>query len=111
VHEDVPDLVERARDSGMTITLTLPAGEVPALAHAVVQEGLTNAAKHAPGAAVEVVISPHRVAVRNGPPRGRPTATPGGLGLAALTERVRLAGGTLTANPSGDGYELVAKLP
>lgn len=111
VHEDVPDLVERARDSGMTITLTLPAGEVPALAHAVVQEGLTNAAKHAPGAAVEVEISPHRVGVRNGPPRSRPTATPGGLGLAALTERVRLAGGTLTAGPSGDGYELVAKLP
>lgn len=109
--EDVADLVARARDSGMAITLDLEAGPVPGLAHAVVQEGLTNAAKHAPGAAVTVSVAPHRVVVRNGPSRSRPTALSGGLGLAGLRERVRLAGGTLTAAPDGDGYRLTVDLP
>lgn len=107
--ENVADLVERARQSGMTITLDV-AGE-PALAHRVVQEGLTNAAKHAPGAPVTVNVSASRVTVRNGAPHGRSTAVTGGMGLAGLRERVRLAGGTLTAGPSGDGYELTVELP
>ncbi|TMR26441.1 hypothetical protein ETD85_42550 [Nonomuraea zeae] len=111
VDEDVTDLVRRAKDSGMPVTLEAAPGPVPALAHAVVQEGLTNAAKHAPGAAVAVSLSPHRVSVRNGPPRSRPTASPGGLGLAGLRERARLAGGTLTAGPVGDGYELAVTTP
>ncbi|MFG1707715.1 sensor histidine kinase [Nonomuraea sp. M3C6] len=111
VGEDVAELVRRAGDSGMSITLDLAPGPVPDLARAVVQEGLTNAAKHAPGAAVEVTVSPQRVAVRNGPPRSRPTALPGGLGLAGLRERVRLAGGTLTAGPADDGFELAVILP
>ncbi|NUO97976.1 MAG: hypothetical protein HOV96_19820 [Nonomuraea sp.] len=109
--EDLADLVGRARDSGMSITLDLSPGPVPGLAHAVVQEGLTNAAKHAPGAPVTVTVAPHRVVVRNGPARSRPTAVPGGLGLAGLRERVRLAGGTLTAGPDGDGFSLTVGLP
>ncbi|GAA3593134.1 hypothetical protein GCM10022419_090080 [Nonomuraea rosea] len=111
VDEDVTELVRRARDSGMPITLESAPGPVPALARAVVQEGLTNAAKHAPGAPVTVSLAPHRVAVRNGPPRSRPTASPGGLGLAGLRERVRLAGGTLTAGPAGNGFELAVTIP
>ncbi|WP_326629152.1 histidine kinase [Nonomuraea fuscirosea] len=112
VGEDVSELVRRAADSGMSITLHGSADpSASALAHAVVQEGLTNAAKHAPGAAVEVTLSPHRVRVRNGPPRSRPTARSGGLGLAGLRERVRLSGGTLTAGPYGDGFELTVTLP
>ncbi|MEV4076124.1 sensor histidine kinase [Nonomuraea fuscirosea] len=112
VGEDVSELVRRAADSGMSITLHGSTGpSASALAHAVVQEGLTNAAKHAPGAAVEVTLSPHRVRVRNGPPRSRPTARSGGLGLAGLRERVRLSGGTLTAGPYGDGFELTVTLP
>ncbi|MCK2221468.1 histidine kinase [Actinomadura sp. ATCC 31491] len=111
VDEDVAELVGRARDSGMAITLDLAAGPVPGLAHAVVQEGLTNAAKHAPGAAVRVTVEPHRVSVRNGPPRGRPAARRGGLGLTGLRERVRLAGGTLTAGPVDGGFELAVELP
>ncbi|MEO3889884.1 histidine kinase [Nonomuraea sp. B5E05] len=111
--EDVAELVHRARDSGMTVGLDLIHGPVPGLARAVVQEGITNAAKHAPGAAVQVEVSPERVTVRNGPPRSRPTAQPGGLGLAGLRERVRLAGGALTAGPMGEGggYELAVTLP
>jgi signal transduction histidine kinase len=111
VDEDVAELVRRARDSGMPITLDLAPGPVPGLAHAVVQEGLTNAAKHAPGAAVAVRVAPDRVTVRNNRPRARPTALPGGLGLAGLSERVRLAGGTLSAGPAGDGFELDVTIP
>ncbi|MGV9380566.1 sensor histidine kinase [Nonomuraea sp. NPDC003707] len=111
VNEDVTELVRRARDSGMPITLDLVPGPVPDLAHAVVQEGLTNAAKHAPGAPVGVRVSPERVTVRSGRPRARPLALPGGLGLAGLRERVRLAGGTLTAGPAGEGFELDVSIP
>ncbi|WP_327584744.1 histidine kinase [Nonomuraea sp. NBC_00507] len=111
VDEDVAELVRRARDSGMAITLDLDGEPVPGLARAVVQEGLTNAAKHAPGAAVRVTVAPHRVSVRNGPPRSRPSARPGGLGLAGLRERVRLVGGTLTAGPVAGGFELAVELP
>ncbi|WP_146616009.1 sensor histidine kinase [Nonomuraea aridisoli] len=111
VGEDVAELVRRARDSGMSITLDLSPGPVPDLARPVVQEALTNAAKHAPGAAVEVSISPHRIRVRNGPPRTRPTARPGGLGLAGLRERVRLAGGALSAASVADGFELDVTIP
>ncbi|WP_218156203.1 sensor histidine kinase [Nonomuraea wenchangensis] len=110
VNEDVTELVRRARDSGMAIDLDV-AEPAPALAGAVVQEGLTNAAKHAPGAAVRVSVGPGRVSVRNGPARGRPVARPGGMGLAGLAERARLAGGTLTAGAVDGGYELVVELP
>ncbi|MEU4515272.1 histidine kinase [Nonomuraea wenchangensis] len=111
VDEDVTELVRRARDSGMTIDLDVAAGPAPALAGAVVQEGLTNAAKHAPGAAVRISVGPRRVSVRNGPARGRPVARRGGMGLAGLAERARLAGGTLTAGAVDGGYELVVELP
>lgn len=106
VREDVAALVGRARASGMMIALRL-AEPVPGLAHAVVQEGLTNAAKHAPGAEVTITVAPRRVVVANGPAtRARPAVVSGGLGLAGLRERVRRAGGTLTAGPTADGFEL-----
>lgn len=111
VDEDVADIVARARDSGMAITLDLAPGPVPDLASPVVQEALTNAAKHAPGAAVEVSVSPHRILVRNGAPRTRSTARSGGLGLAGLRERVRLSGGTLSAAPQADGFRLEVTIP
>ncbi|GAA2802648.1 sensor histidine kinase [Nonomuraea dietziae] len=107
VAADVTDLVERSRDSGMDVSLEVAEGPVPALAYRAVQEGLTNAAKHAPGAWVRVSVSPARISVRNGPARGRATAIPGGMGLTGLRERVRLAGGTMTAGPVDDGFELV----
>ncbi|MEV2270529.1 sensor histidine kinase [Nonomuraea africana] len=107
VAADLTDLVERSRDSGMEVSLEVADGPVPELAYRVVQEGLTNAAKHAPGSWVRVTVSPTRISVRNGPARHRPTAVPGGMGLTGLRERVRLAGGTMTAGPVDDGFELV----
>ncbi|MEI5134337.1 histidine kinase [Streptomyces libani] len=124
--ESVERLVDRARASGMTVTLeeaddtgarTLPAMTGHAL-HRVVQESLTNAAKHAPGAAVRVRIGRAagqvRVTVANTARPDGPAADPvsGGSGLVGLDERVRLAGGTLRAGPAPEGgFTVSARLP
>jgi signal transduction histidine kinase len=81
--------------------------------HAVyraVQEALTNAARYAPGSAVEVRLEwlPERLCVEvvdTGPaPDRAPVAGQGnGLGLPGMTERLRQAGGTVTAGPRGPG--------
>ncbi|WP_018656366.1 sensor histidine kinase [Actinomadura flavalba] len=84
----------------------------------VVREALTNAAKHAPGAAVTVRLAAPRpgrltVTVANTrPPGGAPVAAGTGLGLTGLTERVRVAGGTLRAASTADGgFTVHAALP
>nr|WP_225953498.1 histidine kinase [Kibdelosporangium phytohabitans] len=80
-------------------------------AHRIVQEALTNARKHAPGAAVRVAVNygpaGTRVSVRNTAP-DRPadpdlTAAGSGSGLDNLRERVSMIGGTLDAGPSPEG--------
>jgi signal transduction histidine kinase len=113
----VPDLVERFRAAGAPVALTVdgdPAG-VPATTglavYRVVQESLTNAAKHAPGAPVDV-----RVGCGDGAVEvvvdsaGRP-GTGHGLGLDGMRERAASLGGTLTAGPGGPGWRVRAELP
>ncbi|MFY0515423.1 sensor histidine kinase [Streptomyces anulatus] len=136
---DIPRLVGDAAASGLAVELTVAgeaAGLPPAVeraAHRVVQEGLTNAAKHAPGESVSVELShtaaETRVVVRNGVPAasggaqggaqaglsagsgGRGSAGPGGRGLIGLDERVRLVGGTLDHGPRDGGFTVAARLP
>ncbi len=85
----------------------------------VIQEALTNVTKHAgDGAPVTVRIDWGEtdliIVVENGPPApaARPFGPPGGSGLAGLSERVALVGGTLQASkqPSG-GFRVAATLP
>ena len=131
--ESIAALVDRAAGSGLRVRLTGeeegPAGTaglpepVDRAAHRVVQEALTNAAKHAPGAAVTVTVErgPEAVTVTvvNEPPPDRPDGVPeasagpgGGSGLAALRERVRLVGGEFGAGARpGGGFEVSARLP
>ncbi|QKV97696.1 sensor histidine kinase [Streptomyces sp. NA02950] len=124
--ESAETLVARARASGLDVTLERrgeSAGLPPMAAlavHRVLQEGLTNAAKHAPGAAVRVRLvrteDPPAVAltVVNSPGGAGPLpgVASGGAGLVGLDERVRLAGGVLRAGPAPDGgFELAAELP
>ncbi|GAA5184569.1 hypothetical protein GCM10023322_26350 [Rugosimonospora acidiphila] len=132
VRDSVTDLVERAHRSGLAVRLRLDgdpvAGEpmVDRAVYRVVQESLTNAAKHAPGAEVTVVLTNSAghtaVSVTNGRPPagplpgrgpsfGRGPRSGGGTGLVGLAERVRLAGGTLRAGPYGGGFQLTARLP
>lgn len=88
-----------------------------AAVYRVVQECLTNAAKHARGETIEVSITADgpqlRIAVSNGLPERNPTRAPvsAGSGTASMSERVRSLGGTLTATRTDDAYEVVATLP
>jgi signal transduction histidine kinase len=122
---DLDRLVAESRAAGAQVEvqqrITDP-GTVPAdtgrTVYRIVQEGLTNARKHAPGA-------PVRVDVRRGPGADLtvevrnplPTAAlrlpiPGaGQGLSGLVERVTLAGGGLEHGTDGQDFVLRARLP
>jgi signal transduction histidine kinase len=87
-------------------------------AYRIVQEGLTNARKHAPGAEVRVLVdgSPGAgltIEVRNRLPLGAAAQVPGaGAGLVGLAERVELCQGRLEHGATGDGdFQLRAWLP
>jgi signal transduction histidine kinase len=125
--DQVGVLVDEARAAGEHVTLhvELAAGAVPAemigrTAYRIVQEGLTNARKHAPGAAVTVTIagtagSALDVAIASRLPVGALAAPPppgAGTGLVGLRERVALAGGTLDSGADDRGdFLLRAHLP
>jgi len=117
---DVPRLVEQFSGEGLHVRLAedVPGGEVdPGLGltvYRVVQEGLTNALKHAAGADVTVRVSadPERVYVEVTDQGGRQRTGPGtGFGLLGLRERVALYGGELHAGPVPTGWRLAAQLP
>ncbi len=119
------DLVESARTAGTEVVLeedvadrgALP-GSISRTAYRVLQEGLTNARKHAPGSLVRLRLHGAageglEVAVTNRRPVAQPDApVPGaGLGLLGLTERVELAGGELRHGWEDEQHRLVARLP
>jgi signal transduction histidine kinase len=119
---DLPALVEHARTAGLAVRLRCAGGTdvdagVGRAAYRIVQEALTNAGKHAPGAAVQVEVEREQgrltVRVVNGPSQRRPEQVPGGgFGLVGLGERVRTLGGRLTAEPRLDGgFAVEAELP
>lgn len=123
---DLPELIEQSRQAGMRITLEEQVPARPAVpdrigrhAYRIVQEGLTNAGKHAPGAHVRVKVAAVpgegvTVEVTNPLPVGTAVpALPGaGAGLIGLRERVGLVGGRLEHGDTPDGdFRLHAWLP
>ncbi|NUO57333.1 MAG: sensor histidine kinase [Hamadaea sp.] len=117
----LPELLERTRSLGVPVTVeisgeprSLPA-EVDQAAYRVVQEGLTNVAKHAGSAAASVAVAYQPAAVvisvtDDGPVSDRPV-TPG-VGLRGMRERVTGLGGTLSAGPvDSGGFAVRACLP
>ncbi|MFL1378594.1 MULTISPECIES: sensor histidine kinase [unclassified Nocardiopsis] len=124
VLSDLDRLLREWRAAGMEIERTetgedrpVP-GPVQRTVYRIVQEGLTNAAKHAQGARVAVLLhrAPDRleVEVANGPaPAATGAPAPrSGFGLTGLRERVVLAGGDLTAGVCPDGgWRLRAIVP
>ncbi|MEJ2860879.1 sensor histidine kinase [Actinomycetospora flava] len=122
--DELDGLVDESRQVGVDVALEVtgdPTGPAPTVRrtlHRVVQESLTNARKHAPGAAVRVAVRHEdgRVSatITNGPadaPAARDT-TGGGVGLDGLRRRVGLVGGTLAAGPTDDGgFRVAADLP
>ncbi|GAA4526456.1 sensor histidine kinase [Amycolatopsis samaneae] len=121
--DGVPALAADARALGLDVEVTTAVtGQPPDLlgrtVYRIVQEGLTNAGKHAPGARVRVAIEGAagedlRVTVRDtGASRSAGGTPASGFGLLGLAERVGLAGGTLEHHPvPGGGFELGARLP
>ncbi|WP_191271579.1 sensor histidine kinase [Nocardiopsis terrae] len=123
VLDDLERLIAEWRGAGMEVSReeTGPRRPLPPAvqrtAFRVVQEGLTNAAKHATGAAVRVWLhhGPNRLEVEvvNEPGNGPAHAPPrSGYGLTGLRERVVLAGGELSAGVCPDGgWRMRAILP
>ncbi|MET9632893.1 histidine kinase [Lentzea sp. NPDC006480] len=113
---DLRGLVDRAVASGLRVEFTVD-GRVPSVveraAHRVVQEALTNAAKHAPKSVVVLTVTTAdaTTVVEASNDLGLRRGAGSRLGLIALRERVRLAGGTLRISRDSGKFELVATLP
>ncbi|MEU0313277.1 histidine kinase [Nocardioides sp. NPDC006273] len=119
-YADLGRLIEETRAGGMNITMEddvegSPPEAVGRSIYRVVQEGITNARKHAPGAALKVTLrgsEEHGIDVLLRNRLGFDSNTPGsGLGLIGLTERVDLAGGRLAHRLEKDVFILEAWLP
>jgi signal transduction histidine kinase len=115
----VHELVERMRAAGMPVELDVrgqwPSGDGDAV-YRIVQEALTNALRHAPGAHVRVTVASGptatEVLVEDDGPGPVPGSRPG-YGLVGLTERVERLGGSLTSGrpAAGPGFAVRARLP
>jgi signal transduction histidine kinase len=122
---DLPELIDAARQAGMAVELSVPRvlDRVPSslgvCAYRVIQEALSNAARHAEGAPVAVSVrrgtNTVTLHVTNGPgasARPRTNGHSGGHGLVGMRERVELLGGSLSADPAPDGgFAVSAVLP
>jgi signal transduction histidine kinase len=119
---DVAELVAQARQAGMAVDYSSDLEEVevlPAVGRAVfriVQESMTNAAKHAPGAPVRVLVGPAEgslmVKVTSGPGGSPGALDTGGLGVPGMAERATTVGGRLdVGHGPGDTFTVCAHLP
>ncbi|MGA4843691.1 sensor histidine kinase [Streptomyces sp. G45] len=116
-------LLDSVRAAGLPVTARLhgerrplpPGAELSA--YRIVQEALSNALRHAPGADTRVELAygetALRVRVTNGPAARPAPPSPGaGHGTTGMRERAALLGGDLAAGPvPGGGYEVAAYLP
>jgi signal transduction histidine kinase len=117
--QDLPGLVEKVRSGGLEVELHAEAGEVaPGISTTVfrvVQEALTNVVRHSDARTARVAV--HRdgtelVAQVYDDGRAVPERTTGsGRGLAGLTERVRIFGGTVSVGRTEHGWQVEARIP
>jgi signal transduction histidine kinase len=118
---ELPALVDSVQRAGLSVTCRVEGRPQPlpaALdlsAYRVVQEALTNALRHAPGAHATVVVgfadADLSLQVRD---KGgdRSVSSPGpGHGLVGMRERVAMFGGDFTAGPTSDGFRVSATFP
>ncbi|WP_079086842.1 sensor histidine kinase [Streptomyces silvensis] len=119
----LPELVEQARSTGLTVTVTTEGGSGEALppgadlaAFRIVQEALTNVVRHSGSRAARVLVrhAPGAVTLRvddDGPATGA-QAGGSGNGLAGMRERAAALKGTIEAGPRPDGgFRVTAVLP
>jgi signal transduction histidine kinase len=110
-------LVEQFRRAGADIALDLDGDPAELTAtvglafYRILQEALTNAARHAPGAAARAALSVTAaggvLVVDSAGPAGAGT----GGGLSSMRERAEALGGTCTAGPAPDGWRVRAEIP
>ncbi|WP_324605111.1 histidine kinase [Streptomyces sp. NRRL S-87] len=116
-------LLDNVRDAGLSVEKTvtgavrdLPQG-VELSAYRIVQEALSNALRHAPGAAASVeigyVLGGLGLRIVNGPATGDVRPSPGaGHGLTGMQERVAMLEGEMTAGSTAEGgYEVAVFIP
>lgn len=120
--DQIPELVERARVTGLDATLTIKgqrydvSAPVDKTAYRIVQESLTNIARHAAAATASILIDyrPDALAIRvDDDGKATPdTIVKPGVGLLGMRERVAALGGRLRAEPRGEGgFTVQAELP
>ena len=125
--EDIPALVDVTRSSGAVVELDFPTETLPLppttslTAFRVVQESLSNALRHAAGAAVGVTVTVIgtrlEISVLNGEPdsgadAGGHSHLGGGFGIRGMRERVEALGGSLQVGPTDTGgFAVRASLP
>ncbi|MFE7775328.1 sensor histidine kinase [Streptomyces sp. NPDC057445] len=120
---DLDGLLRNVRDAGLEVDLAitgavreLPQG-VELSAYRIIQEALSNALRHAPGAPAKVevsyVLGGLGLRIVNGPARGLVKPSQGaGHGITGMRERVAMLNGEMTAGSTEDGgYEIAAFLP
>jgi signal transduction histidine kinase len=122
---DFSELVDQAGKAGVAVTtelqgkFPLDASEAAVVAlHRIVQESLTNVARHAGSVRTLVLVKHNHEAViatiRNDASKlpGRRSVPSTGVGVAGMTERAESLGGTLSARPRRDGgFEVMARIP
>lgn len=118
---DLPALLDEYRCAGLVLSASV-AGDLPVVSlttglilYRLVREALANASRHAPGQPVEVRVrvSPDgavSVLVANPCPAGNQRRT-AGLGLRAMTDRVRMVDGQISAGLEGERWLVRAELP
>jgi signal transduction histidine kinase len=122
---DLPDLVETVRGTGLAVELTLPddVEAVPrqtgAAVYRITREALTNVVRHAHASNASVHVDHHdgrvEVAIRDdgaGARNGREPELGSGHGITGMRERAEALGGSLSAGPaSGGGFLVTVSLP
>jgi signal transduction histidine kinase len=120
--DDVPDLIRRTQDDGVDVQMKLEGDRptrvpepVSLAAYRIVQESLTNARRHAPGAAVLVTVAfqPDRLTLAIENAQGTVLHANGaaGVGIVGMRERATAVGGILSARPLATGFRVAAELP
>ncbi len=120
----IAELVTRAAATGLDVgcrfdvTAEQLSARAAQTAYRVVQESLTNALKHAPGAPVQITVSGHdrqlQLSIASGQSAARRSgleSSGAGRGLAGMRERVTECGGEFSVGPADGGWLVSASIP
>ncbi|SDI95948.1 Signal transduction histidine kinase [Frankineae bacterium MT45] len=118
---EIAELVAGFQSAGLKVEYELkgdPGTVAPALGlgiYRIIQESLTNVAKHAPGESVELKLDltggEARLSVRNRVAEPRQRMNAGGSGLTGMADRARQLGGTIRAGAEGDSWQVTLRVP